>query len=86
MLPIHGIHKPFHIRSFHLGKRANQKDCLSDDLRYVLQTVGLQSIRIVYLQGMATGRDAATTAVNAASDRIGSVLPDLLTGSEGCCI
>jgi len=68
---------------FHSGERANQKDFLTDYLRYALQTVGLETIRFVYLQGMATGQDAATTAVNAAIDRIGFVLPDLLAGSEG---
>lgn len=58
-------------RGFHLGKRTNQKDFLTDYLRYALRKVGLETIRFLYLQGIAAGHHAATTTVNVAIERIG---------------
>ncbi|WP_020481640.1 FMN-dependent NADH-azoreductase [Methylomonas sp. MK1] len=67
---------------FHQGERANQADFLSDYLRYALQTVGLNSIQFVYLQGMAYGKDAASLAIDAGIERIRSLIPELLNRQE----
>jgi len=47
-----------------------------------LQTVGLNSIQFVYLQGMAYGKDAASLAIDAGIERIRSLIPELLNRQE----
>ncbi|MCB5191347.1 NAD(P)H-dependent oxidoreductase [Methylobacillus arboreus] len=53
---------------FHHGPRANQPDFLSPYLSFALNTIGIQSIQYVYLQGLAYGQDSVQYALNQTND------------------
>lgn len=50
----------------HQGPQAGQPDFLSPYLRHVLHTIGLATVRFIYLQGLVAGPDRITAECEAA--------------------